>query len=669
MKIKNKELFLLVLLPVLGLGIIQAYAIGQVTVTGDVGQGANLLIVEDSTGADQFLIEIDGTLWTIDDITFDSGTSFTLTLGHALTADRTITFPDVTGDVVLETFANVFTQNQQIVNDGGQPFLSITGYSDVAGESPGFRGERARGNIGSEGAVQADDSIFAFAARAWDGDSFELGGQLRFQATELWDGSGRGTQALFRVVPNDSTTITTVLTLEQDLNATFAGNIDMNGNTIFVDGAGTSGLRATADDDIELFVAGGAPTTARLVGANFELDAGGFGAIWKSLSTQNAEDSLISRYAGVGHDTADAEVFYSEIVTFIRNPVAGSEDGSIQHSVLQDGTRTLYFELDGNVTNGEISFKKNLNMTSNDIFFDNTQGILLRDSEDTFDYSFVLTSAEEFEFSSTDPDDGLISLNLLNSDTSLDDGDLVSVWRGKATTTGAGATLRDFGQVRMTATTTDDATRSAEIAFGLPVVGAFDVDFLVMNGVTSEIIPGPGVDLNMTGNKIIDKLRENLSKEKLFTCGSAISQVTNTPPKTTVDGTNFDYLRCDYDTSTTETLIWEYVMPDNFDGTAVVNATIHFTVTGTAGVCWDIAFLGRVSDEVIDSAFGSNSGACDSATVTGDLEEAKIDDIASGTHGLVAGDTTFIRLQRDHADGTDTNTADAGFISFNLEWN
>ncbi len=105
----NKEIKLLVFLPILALVSFQAFdAFADVdlddetiTVTGEAGQTANLLLLENSAGTDEFWVEIDGDLFFVGDIQYRSGTGFYLTLGHAITANRTATFPDATGDVMI----------------------------------------------------------------------------------------------------------------------------------------------------------------------------------------------------------------------------------------------------------------------------------------------------------------------------------------------------------------------------------------------------------------------------------------------------------------------------------------------------------------------------------------------------------------------------------------
>jgi len=159
-------------------------------------------------------------------------------------------------------------------------------------------------------------------------------------------------------------------------------------------------------------------------------------------------------------------------------------------------------------------------------------------------------------------------------------------------------------------------------------------------------------------------------KSTTFTCGAGQPQVTASPPKATIDGTNLDYVVCDYSDAVTERLIWTYEMPTNMDSTGTIDVTVHFTTTGTAGICWDVAFMPKASGEAITTgSFSALSGGCDSATITGNLETASITGITSATHTITAGDTVFIKLERDFADAGDTNTADARMISFEMEWN
>ena len=190
----------------------------------------------------------------------------------------------------------------------------------------------------------------------------------------------------------------------------------------------------------------------------------------------------------------------------------------------------------------------------------------------------------------------------------------------------------------------------------------------------SLLIQGFDLDCDGTGNSCTnvdtaDFIGVAEPKQTTFTCGAAQPQVSASPPKATIDGTNMDYVVCDYSDGVTERLIWTYEMPGNMDSTGNIDITVHFTTTGTAGVCWDVAFRPVTNAEVIDGAFSTLSGGCDSATVTGEMETASITGIASATHGITAGDVVFIKLERDHADATDTNTADARFISMVMEWN
>jgi hypothetical protein len=195
-------------------------------------------------------------------------------------------------------------------------------------------------------------------------------------------------------------------------------------------------------------------------------------------------------------------------------------------------------------------------------------------------------------------------------------------------------------------------------------IGVFDTK----NGVDLEfnsLIGGTGITVADTTQDltISAELRE------VFNCSDGMSQVSNTPNKRTEDASNMDYVVCEFDTTTAETIIWSTVMPDSYVAGTIdvtVNAVVD-TGGNTASACFDVSFLGLAQDEVVNSAFSAVSGACTGTIVIGDFEEATMSGIASGTHNLAAGDLVYIKLARDVA--ADSNTGDVGVISIEVEWN
>ena len=154
----------------------------------------------------------------------------------------------------------------------------------------------------------------------------------------------------------------------------------------------------------------------------------------------------------------------------------------------------------------------------------------------------------------------------------------------------------------------------------------------------------------------------------ILTAGGATLQASATPARTTIDGSNMDYIVLDFDTSSSETVIWNWEVPDNMDAAEDITARVRFQVaTGSAGVCWDGSWLGRTAGETVDSSFGTVVGACDSSTGTNAVETATLT-FTTAQHGLAAGDSAFFKLSRDVADGTDTNANDARLIDIRVTW-
>jgi len=180
---------------------------------------------------------------------------------------------------------------------------------------------------------------------------------------------------------------------------------------------------------------------------------------------------------------------------------------------------------------------------------------------------------------------------------------------------------------------------------------------------TTDTFTNKIVASNATGNRIIAD-----PSIAILTAGGATLQSASSPVKTTIDGTNMDYITLDFDASSSETAIWNFEIPDDADTNYNVTAIVKFQVaSGTAGVCFDGSFLGRTTGETVDSSFGTVIVGCDSSTGTNTVETATMS-FGSGHHLLSAGDIVFFKLARDVADATDTNTNDARVIDVQLRW-
>ncbi len=188
-----------------------------------------------------------------------------------------------------------------------------------------------------------------------------------------------------------------------------------------------------------------------------------------------------------------------------------------------------------------------------------------------------------------------------------------------------------------------------------------------------QVLTNTDIDCDGSGNSCanvdsLDIIGVAEPRSIMLMCGDAYLYATNTAPKTTIDGTNHDYVVCDFDTTTAETIEFVFIMPDNFDSTANLDAQVYFQVaSGTAGVCFDISFLDLASGGTVDGSFTAVQGGCDSSTGTNTLEVATIA-FTSAQHSIDAGDVVFAKLARDVADAGDTNANDARFIALELKW-
>ncbi len=157
-------------------------------------------------------------------------------------------------------------------------------------------------------------------------------------------------------------------------------------------------------------------------------------------------------------------------------------------------------------------------------------------------------------------------------------------------------------------------------------------------------------------------------KQVVLTAGGGQLQIANTCAKNTIDGTNMDYVVCDFDTTTSEAILFNFQLPSNADDTANITVDVRFQVNaGTAGVCFDASFLDLTAGDTVDGSFTAVQGACDSTTGTNIVETASIT-FTSAQHSIDAGDTAYILIERDVADGTDTNANDARLIDIVVKW-
>jgi len=179
---------------------------------------------------------------------------------------------------------------------------------------------------------------------------------------------------------------------------------------------------------------------------------------------------------------------------------------SPQEMVFDWSAVTAFFQFTIAATDGELDFVDNgiASTTANPsatgmVRAANAEVILgMRDSENTFDYQFLLNATEQFTLTSTDVTNGEIRLRMENADTALVDDDVVATFVGSATTTGAPA-VRSFAEWKITAVTADDATRNGRCGVGLPVAGTFDNNFWELDAETNRMNCRAGMKIGLDG--------------------------------------------------------------------------------------------------------------------------------------------------------------------------
>jgi hypothetical protein len=118
-----------------------------------------------------------------------------------------------------------------------------------------------------------------------------------------------------------------------------------------------------------------------------------------------------------------------------------------------------------------------------------------------------------------------------------------------------------------------------------------------------------------------------------------------------------------YDQSTDETAYFIGVLPQSYAG-GTLTANIFWTATTTGNVVWNVGALGRVNDEVWDSALAAVDAVTDGVTAANDLMVAAV---SMATPTLAAGDLLVLSVVRDANNGSDTLAADAKLIAVELQ--
>jgi len=151
----------------------------------------------------------------------------------------------------------------------------------------------------------------------------------------------------------------------------------------------------------------------------------------------------------------------------------------------------------------------------------------------------------------------------------------------------------------------------------------------------------------------------------------AVLPTSAAPAGTFVDGTNFDYFALGFagaDGAADESCFFVGVVPDSY-GAGTVFFRIYWVPAAGApaseNCSWDVSVLGRIDDEVFDTAASETQTVNDVVTAAGDLQVAST---TAASVTLAAGDFLVIKLNRDYdeANGGTGLGEDANFVGLQM---
>lgn len=122
----------------------------------------------------------------------------------------------VTGTEAINTSGN---NNGLAVTRTGASSASLAGQIEIAQ------------NDGT--AMEANERLGQINFSGHNGTSAVASVQIIASATETWSGTARGSKIVFYTVPNTTTSITIALTLEQNQNANFAGDVGVASGKVY----------------------------------------------------------------------------------------------------------------------------------------------------------------------------------------------------------------------------------------------------------------------------------------------------------------------------------------------------------------------------------------------------------------------------------------------------
>lgn len=104
------------------------------------------------------------------------------------------------------------------------PQIAIYAYSGIVATGPSYTTQHSRGTEASPAVLSSADTVGTLAFSSYGNGAFGTSASIVTTATETMTTS-RGTKMTLNVTPNGNAGVSTALTLDQDLSATFGGSI------------------------------------------------------------------------------------------------------------------------------------------------------------------------------------------------------------------------------------------------------------------------------------------------------------------------------------------------------------------------------------------------------------------------------------------------------------
>ena len=277
------------------------------------------------------------------------------------------------------------------------------------------------------------------------------------------------------------------------------------------------------------------------------------------------------------------------------------------------------------------------------------RGLVLRNSKEGGSFTnklIVLYSAP----ANVAPDDAIVDELSSNSSTVatwVDETNNLLKWKIRYTDT-----AYKTGEVSLGGYITTDLLTAANVKFksGTSFIGTLD------HGITEDrtwTLPNFAGYVGITGSMSIP-------------AAAAIIPLSGGAQQVTVDGTNFDYVVCDFDQTTAEEIIFQFNAPNTLRG-GDVTVILYWVSTATSGTArWLADYRVANAGTAYDGTFTTGSNVeTDTDSTAGEVNSSSI----TLTTPWTRGDSVILRIKRDAGHANDDLAADARLLKVEVRFN